>query len=382
MGNPEETSFEDRGEDEMLPERGDPFTERDRDEDVSSEDSFTDITPRGLERNEALQEEFPDDVPLDDAFRPNGVDGPLEDRGMYAVGQPLEEDLNSEGLPPPVEQLEIPPPPEEYREPRFSTLDMTEDNKEELKPPTSAIQSTSSEDKEGLLVSDLRLQRLYEKADHLQYRVGNEIENVHLRALLTEQIDIVRGQSLKSRELFEEAERRLNEIEDRINLAAQMRRWSRSMTTRLLIYELIVGFLLAIGTLLLAYLPTTMVESLFPDQSPGTIENIRLLLSAILWGGLGGVANALIGILTHRSLERDVDRQWASWYLASPFMGMILGTLLFLILRALLLLLFPSSGGKISATWILYGLAWLAGFQQNIVYDGIERLVRRIETRR
>jgi hypothetical protein len=101
----------------------------------------------------------------------------------------------------------------------------------------------------------------------------------------------------------------------------------------------------------------------------------------LIWGGLGGVASALIGIWTHRALNRSIDRQWAIWYVINPWMGLILGALLFLVVRAVILGVFPSAGDGFTFLWLLYLLGWLAGFKQNIVYDLVERISHVFESK-
>jgi len=168
----------------------------------------------------------------------------------------------------------------------------------------------------------------------------------------------------------------LNEVENRINLAEQVKAWSASIRTRLMLYE--TAFLVALGVGLV-FLPewiVTLASRLLDGQDQSIIKGLEVIARSMFYGGLGGLLGALIGLRTHGRIEEDVDRSWAIWYVATPFMGLVLGAFLFLVTRAGLLLLIPSSGGQIAAAWILYVVSFLLGFQQNIAYDLIERILR------
>jgi hypothetical protein len=370
LGRNDEGSLEGRGEDELLPRKGDPFTSRAAQPNSSQTDPQSDIYPVGEERSEdyKLMKEENNSAP---SIRPR------EDGGMRAVGQPLPEDLEAVEVPPPTAEPELPPSSNNEAGTRFSTLDESEPGPvdESLPPFLRSKDADPGTGSESLLVSDIRVNWLRERADQLEVRIEREIENPPLSKLLLGQLSLARDQKIKNREQFDQAERVLNEVENRINLAQSVRAWSASVRMRLLLLEIALALVIILG---LIFLPDAIRSTSFGDypvQFSGILSSLDILVNSMLWGGLGGVFSALIGLQTHRVLEEDVDRNWAIWYFATPFMGVVLGSFLFLILRAILLLVFPSTAGIPQVVWILYVICWVLGFQQNLAYDLVERLM-------
>lgn len=372
----EEGSLEDRGKDELLPRRGDPFSSVRDSKGPTSQDDQSDIYPIGEERSED-----PGAKTMKNKGSPHTR--PREDGGMRAVGPPLPEDLYAEAVPPPKTEPELPPPSTFDSEPRYSTLGETSlgSNEQSLPPFLRTRDEQHNSASESLLVSDIRINWLRERAAQLELRIGRDIDNPHLRKLLQDQLNAARDQNIRNREQFDEAERVLNEVENRINLAERVRAWSASVRTRLILLELAIAMFIIIGLVFLPDALTSAAPSLLPAQASGMVSSLVLLGSSMLWGGLGGVFSALVGLQTHKILEEDVDRNWAVWYIATPFMGIVLGAFLFLIVRATLLLLFPSTGGQITIVWIVYLVSGLVGFQQNFAYEIIERIMKALDRR-
>jgi hypothetical protein len=65
------------------------------------------------------------------------------------------------------------------------------------------------------------------------------------------------------------------------------------------------------------------------------------------------------------------------WYIASPIVGYGVGAVIFLIIRAGLLSL--TGPGDISSPTIMYILAWLGGYQQNVFTDLLKRILKLFE---
>jgi hypothetical protein len=216
----------------------------------------------------------------------------------------------------------------------------------------------------------------------LELRIGREIDNPHLRKLLQNQLNVAGDQNIRNREQFDEAERVINEVENRINLAERVRAWSASVRMRIILLEIAFAVFIIIGLIFLPDALTSVAPSILPAQASGILSSLDLLVNSMLWGGLGGVFSALIGLQTHKILEEDVDRNWAVWYIATPFMGFVMGAFLFLIVRAALLLIFPSTGAQITSGWIIYLVSGLVGFQQNFAYEIVERIIKALDRRR
>jgi hypothetical protein len=376
-------SIEGRGREELLPERGNPFEEETSTAPDNDLESSSDVLPQGLER---IQER--DSVPhAKDQFmeddKPMPRIEPREDGGMQAVGPPLPEDLIEDSVPPPVVEPELPPPPDNDLASLMRDVKPQEASMSEANETISSQSERGSESKaDSLLVSELRWKRLHAKADLLRKKVVKEIDNPHLKQLLLDQVAIACDQELNTREQFEESERILNEVDGRVNLEEQVQKWSASLKTWVLAYELTFLCLSVIVLLLIPSAIRDYFPAWFSNLSLTIQSNLTTMLRAMIWGGLGGSVSALVGIWAHQEFEQELDRQWAIWFFANPFMGVVLGALIFLLFRVLLVGLLPSVASGFQALWILYALSMLAGFKQNVFYTFFDRLFRLSEPRR
>lgn len=377
MTEPDKRSMEGWGRDELLPERGNPFDEREASSFDEDPDLSADVLPRGLER---LQEEGSDSQNKDsraEEDRPIPTIGPPDDGGMRAVGPPLPEDLIEDSVPPPLVEPELPPPPDRDLAALIQDVQSAKEPIAVAKEPDGPLHKVGSDTKaDHLLVSELRWKRLHAKADLLKERVAKEIDNPHLKQLLLDQIAIACDQELSTREQFEESERILNEVDERVNLEQQVQKRSASLKTWVLGYELAF---LCLSIIVLLLMPS-VVRDYFPNwfsNVPFSIQsNISTILRTMIWGGLGGTASALVGIWAHQEFDQELDRSWAIWFFANPFMGLVLGALIFLLSRAILVGIFPSVASNFRAVWILYALGVLAGFKQNVFYNFFDRILK------
>ncbi len=378
MAESNEGSIEGWGKKEMLPERGDPFADH-ADKTPNTEfDKSADVFPRGEERENELDQRSLVEDDTHTRENPPRRKSPREDGGMHAVGPLLPEDLEDDSVPPPVVEPELPPPPTK----EVASILEEQASVDSSEVSEAIVDDTVDHKKDSLLISELRWKRLHARADLLGERINKEVDNPHLRKLLLDQIAIACDKSLSGREQFEESERILHEVESRINLEQQVRKWSASIKTWMLTYELFFALLFTLGLIFLPNLVNNLVPRWFPESSTGTIPEMITLFISMMWGGLGGIANALIGLWVHHTLDQEIDRPWATWFFANPFMGLVLGALIFLLIRALLLGLFPSFSGRFDLAWILYILSGFAGFKQNLFYDLIERVLKKLEMRR
>ncbi len=382
MVPPNKGSLEGRGRDEMLPERGDPFLNQEATSSNKEFDETADVLPRGMERQyEADQAAHQnEDVGEYEMPRP-GLESRM-DGGMQAVGSPLPDDVMGVHVPPPIVDPELPPPPDRdvtsLLEEQASLKSSNSVEIDRITVPSDKM----GQKKDSLLVSELRWKRLHAKADLLRETITKEVDNPHLKKLLLDQIAIACDRGLRTREEFEESERILNEVEGRIHLEKQVRKWSTSLKSWVLAYEIVFAVLFGIGLFLLPNVFKDLIPRWFPEMSSDALIDISTMINSMLWGGVGGIVSALIGLWAHRTLSQEVDRQWAIWFFANPFMGIVLGALIFLLVRAILLGVFPSTSGRFPYLWLLYAMAWLVGFEQNVFYDLIERGMKIFELKK
>jgi hypothetical protein len=376
-----EGSLEGRGREEMLPERGDPFSNQEDSSSGKELDETADVFPIGLERRDRVDQNNLQEEDVHEYEMPHPGLKPHDDGGMHAVDSPLPADLLDVSVPPPTVDLELPPPPDRDVSSLIEEQASLEDSRSDEMDIAGPSADKTGQKMDGPLVSELRWKRLHAKADLLRERISKKIENPHLEKLLLDQIAIACDRGLRTRDEFDESERILNEVEGRIHLEEQVKKWSSSLKTWILVYEVLFAALFTVGLLFLPDVMKDLIPGWFPELSSPALTDISIMMMSMLWGGLGGIVSALIGLWAHRALNQEIDRHWAIWFFANPFMGIVLGALIFLLIRAILLGLFPSTSGRIEFSWVLYVMAWIAGFEQNIFYDLIERGMKIFEPR-
>ncbi|WP_299028325.1 hypothetical protein [uncultured Thermanaerothrix sp.] len=182
-------------------------------------------------------------------------------------------------------------------------------------------------------------------------------------------------------EYYEEAERLLSEVEYYLAFMERVRRASQRVGFPLFLYEIFWFSVLAWGVLQINLAPTYEV---IRNASPIAEVNLVHLLSSLIWGGLGGVVGALYALWKHVAKEQDFDPQYTMWYLTNPVLGVMLGGFVFLVIQAGFFSLTAGiePGFNIRSAFVIYVLAWISGFKQNVVYEIVRRIldVFRVET--
>ena len=144
-----------------------------------------------------------------------------------------------------------------------------------------------------------------------------------------------------------------------MHLSKLLYRLSYSLGVFLFFYEVAWGALL-LWALFFKVNTTTLSTVAFGGDS----QSNAYVLGSLLWGALGGVVGGLYSLIKHISEDQDFDKQYALWYLAAPPIGMIVGAVVYMITG---LGIFSITGGqKVSQPILIYVLAWIAGFQQNV----------------
>jgi hypothetical protein len=138
---------------------------------------------------------------------------------------------------------------------------------------------------------------------------------------------------------------------------------SRSLWPR--VFSILFGY----NSILAAVLVLIILwKSLVPNSGTARTMAVGILACAI-WGCLGGIVDALKGLIEHFTYQ-DFDRQFQSWYFLHPLLGLSLGAVVYLIFQAGL----ASVGNSVSTTGTVtvqvgitalsIAIAFLAGFKQ------------------
>ena len=117
-----------------------------------------------------------------------------------------------------------------------------------------------------------------------------------------------------------------------------------------------------------------------------TLVNMDVLLSTMVWGGIGGVVSVLYSLFKHVG-QRDFDSHYSLSYVGKPFLGVILGATVYmvfnLLMRTLGILPVELSGlegiaAPTVAPGVMYLLAWFSGFKENRIFELLDRMMKRI----
>jgi len=223
------------------------------------------------------------------------------------------------------------------------------------------------------LILRARIDRFWQRTEEAQSRINREINNIELAASLLNLIQQARNYLLAGKENYEEADRLLAEVEHRLDFMPRMRESSRKYAPWILAYEVL--WLLFLGAMFYfvniapsASLISRMVMSI----------NVAQLINSMIWGAMGGIVGALFVLWRHVADWQDFDYQHALWYYTNPILGVPLGAFIFIVIQAGFFTL--TAGGSsevtvINSALVVYLLAWVAGFRQNLVYDLVRRIL-------
>jgi hypothetical protein len=128
-------------------------------------------------------------------------------------------------------------------------------------------------------------------------------------------------------------------------------------------------------------------DAVAPPAAAGSAVNMAIFLPAMTWGGIGGVASVFYSLFKHVG-RRDFDSQYNLSYVGKPFLGVILGATVYMIVHLLIMILGIMPAGLAEggdellaptiAPWIIYIMAWACGFKENRIFDLVDRVMKRI----
>jgi hypothetical protein len=112
-----------------------------------------------------------------------------------------------------------------------------------------------------------------------------------------------------------------------------------------------------------------------------------IFLRALFFGGIGGVAAVFYHLFKYVR-ERSFDSQFALSYVGKPFMGMILGSMIYLMVFVVMRILkiAPAGLGATNSgevtdsayTAILFFVAMATGFKENLAFNMLNRLIKAV----
>lgn len=144
------------------------------------------------------------------------------------------------------------------------------------------------------------------------------------------------------------------------------------------------------GTAFLAMLilaGTDLLQGLFqPASEAQSLVEVDIFLSAMLWGGIGGAVAVLYSLFKHIGM-RDFDRHYVISYVGKPFMGLIVGATVYMVVALVVRALGIAPAGQAVAEvetapaispGVVYLVAWAAGFKENRLLALVDRLMKQL----
>lgn len=287
--------------------------------------------------------------------------------GMSAYEPILRDDELPQSPGVPLAPIQPPPPTARVGMPAFSPTAYADPSPIAALAGSPVPQQDANPEMTAYFVTDERLNVLWQRADNLIPQIRQKVHTLQIARQLLDQIQAGRNEMMAGRDRYEEAERFVNEVEYRIGLTELLKRWSFTWGLGLFFYELI--WALGLGAAIFWGLGMPV----FSNMASG----MQYILAAMTWGGIGGVTGAWMALVKHIAREQDFDIQHTIWYLTSPPIGLITGLFVYLILQAGLISLTGTS--NIQSPMIIYVLAWLTGYQQNVFTELVKRVLKVFE---
>jgi hypothetical protein len=95
--------------------------------------------------------------------------------------------------------------------------------------------------------------------------------------------------------------------------------------------------------------------ALFPNATTG-----QLMVQCGIAGGIGGALYCLRGLYLNVSVKDQWDERWMMWYAARPVASVVMGVMVYVLIRAGLLVL-EASDQESSTQYGYYAVSFLAG---------------------
>ncbi len=225
---------------------------------------------------------------------------------------------------------------------------------------------------------------LNEEIDSLYQQVLDEVGvnkeiTTECHNLLLKARDVVRRGDAA---MIAQAEYYVEQARARLKRASDSRRGARRNAWWILIWGFLWGMVFVAALFFLnAEWVRAYIDGLGLSNTPVVPE---IFLSAMLWGGLGGVVAVWYNLFKHIAL-RDFDSTYNISYVGKPFFGLVLGASVYMIIQLAIVSLgiWPSGSTEGAdaygiAPWIIYLLAWVSGFKENRIFGVVDYAMKRV----
>ena len=243
---------------------------------------------------------------------------------------------------------------------------------EKSKEPDIKAELLPSQRLLDFLVTDKEVKELWKRAEKLQEDVIEDMDDVVIARKLLNYVRDAKNKIMADKANYEEADRALNEVAYQVSHGVRSKTWTR-WGYILLIYETVWGIVFTIALYLLLSRGESSLNLGF-----GTLisrEDVFVALIGILSGGFGGVAGSLYALLRYFN-QRTFNPQYNIWYYAQPVMGLLIGLFIFLFVKIGFSVTAGDPGVEIGSPLLVALLGFVAGFQQNVLYDIVRQVLK------
>jgi hypothetical protein len=181
-------------------------------------------------------------------------------------------------------------------------------------------------------------------------------------------------------ERLPQAEWNVQQVRARLDRAEESEKWRQKWSWPILGWGLLWFFVFVI----LAFNPGVLLSLFTSKEAMSELLVPAIFLRAVFFGGIGGVASVFFSIIKYTA-NRSYDKEYNVSYVVKPFMGMIVGTLIYLLIYVVarpfgIAPTITNSVGPESKTLIFevitYFLALAAGFQEHVFFRILGRLMK------
>jgi hypothetical protein len=296
--------------------------------------------------------------------------GPLDEDALYEPPSPEVDDLVRGVLPPKPEHMDIQEPDEPAVPITLPDRDLTEEEKAQIMAWLGEQRIQDLETAIGDAYAQVR-----------ETVSDNEVISTECFNKLLQARDIVVRRDLAK---IAQAEYYVEWVRARLQRATNSDAAAKKSQWWILIWGL---FWFSAFLALLIVLNESWFRDMIAVAGLGnTLVNMDVLLTTMIWGGIGGVVSVLYSLFKHVG-KRDFDPHYSLSYIGKPFLGVILGATVYMVFNLLMrtLGILPVELGGIEdvaapavAPGVMYLLAWFSGFKENRIFELLDRLLKRV----
>ena len=253
--------------------------------------------------------------------------------------------------------------------------------------PPSDLEVLTREERLELLRTDQDVARRFESLNkdiddlYKEVRYKNVSSNRQITDwaynLLAETRDILINHKV---EYFAKAEWNIEQIKARLDRAEESENWRKHWGSLIIGWGLIWFFVFVI----FFFRPESLLVWLEGGRTSSLLEP-AIFLRTMFAGGIGGIASVFYSLLKYVS-SRTYDKEYNLSYFVKPFMGMIVGALIYLIIYvagrplgitpAAILSSSEGDGRLIVFEGLSYAIALAAGFKENVAFGLLSKIMK------